>query len=204
MEELIFLTKASENGNCLLWSRFVHHDLLEATFQCSVLFHVLPILIKRCGTDAAKLASSKHGLQQVPSIHSRITSFSSANNRMDLVDEQDDCSIFFHFVNYGLQSLLEFTTIFCTRDELAEIQCKNFASLQSGRDISVGDTLCESFNDSCFTNTRLTNENGVILCPSRQNLDRASDFFITANYRIKFAVDGSLREVPSVFLKGLV
>ena len=44
--------------------------------------------------------------------------------------------------------------------------------------------LCQTFNNSSFSNTWFANKDWIIFCSSTQNLNNSSNFFIPSNNRI--------------------
>ena len=64
-------------------------DRLEAARQRGVLLDVLAVFVERGRADAMQLAARQRGLQQVGGVH-RAVGLAGADQRVHLVDEQDD------------------------------------------------------------------------------------------------------------------
>ena len=62
---------------------------LEPARQRRVLFDVLAVFVERGGADAMQFAARQRRLQQVGRVH-RAVSLAGADQRVHLVDEQDD------------------------------------------------------------------------------------------------------------------
>ncbi|CAI9761863.1 unnamed protein product [Fraxinus pennsylvanica] len=67
-------------------------------------------------------------------------------------------------------------------------------------DITTNNSLSQSLNHRSFTNSKLSNEDRVILSP-RKNPNNSSDFFISANYGVKFS--SLLNKFTPIGLKSL-
>ena len=67
----------------------LHEHRLEAPRQRRVLLDMFAVFVERGGADAMQLAARERGLQQVGGIH-RAFGFAGADQRVHLVDEQDD------------------------------------------------------------------------------------------------------------------
>ena len=59
----------------------------------------------------------------------------------------------------------------------------------------VSDELCQTLHDGTLAHTGLTDQDGVVLLSSSQNLDDALNLLLTSYTGIQRAVDGSLRQV---------
>ena len=63
--EVVPLSETSQDGNGGGHAGLVHIHLLEAALKSWVLLNVLAVLIQGGGTNAAQLATTQHGLQQI-------------------------------------------------------------------------------------------------------------------------------------------
>ena len=70
----------------------VTHDRLKAPLQRRVFLDAFPVLVERRRADAAKLAARERRLQQVRGVH-RAFGGARADNRVQLVDEEDDLAL---------------------------------------------------------------------------------------------------------------
>mmetsp|Transcript_22789 Transcript_22789/g.40341 ORF Transcript_22789/g.40341 Transcript_22789/m.40341 type:complete len:530 (+) Transcript_22789:864-2453(+) len=204
VEQLVLLAKTSENRYGLFRRGFLDHDLLEPPLESCVFLHVLSIFVEGCGSDAPELTSGEHRFQQVARVHSGVPSLACSNDRVDLVDEEDDCPVFFHLVDHSLEPLFELTTVLGASDQLAKIQGVYLPSHQCGGHVAVRNALGQTFDNSSLTHTRLSDEDGVVLSPSRENLDGSADLLVSSYNRIELAVYRGLREVARVFVQRFV
>lgn len=66
-----------------------------------------------------QLTAGKGGLQEVGGVHRPIR-LAGADQRVHLIDEQDDLAVFrLDFIEHGLQPLLEFAAVFRTGNQRA-------------------------------------------------------------------------------------
>ena len=86
----------------------------------------------------------------------------------------------------AFQPVLKFAAVFTTRDECAYIQRDQSFLAKAFRNITVGDTLCQSFHNRCFSDTGFTDEYGVVFASAGKDLHHTTDFVIASDNRIKF------------------
>ena len=113
---LVLLLDATQNRNRVLDRRLVDHDRLETTRERGVLFDVLAILVESRRADGVQLAACQRRFEHVARVQAAVTG-ARPDNRMQLVDEQDDVSVaLLDFAQHCLQAVLEFTAVLCARD----------------------------------------------------------------------------------------
>ena len=64
-------------------------------------------------------------------------------------------------------------------------------------------TLCQTFYDRCFADTRLTDQTRVVLCPSGKDLYQSEDLLISADHRIQLSFRCQLCHITAVLLQHL-
>ena len=204
MEYLISLLQSTKDGNGIFHCRLIYHNRLETTGKCCILLNILAVLIQSCGTDTVQLTSGKHRLQHISCIHGTIC-LTGTDDQMKLIDEQNDLSFaLLHFLKYCFQTFLKLTTILGTCNQCSHIQGKNLLVLQAFRYIPCHNTLCQSLDGCCFTNTRLTDENRVVLGLTGKDTDNITDLHITADHRIKLLISGFLHKILAIFIQGVI
>ena len=122
---------------------------------------------------------------------------------MNFVDEQNNVTASFDFLQHFLQALFEVTAVTATCNKCAKVECVQLLASQCFRHVIAHDLLCKAFNDCCFTNTWLTNENWVVLGATRKNLHHAFHFALTTNYWVELVVFCQLRQVATELIKNL-
>ena len=70
----------------------LHLHRLEAALERSVLLEVLAVLVERGGADRLQLAPGQHGLQDRGGVDGALGG-AGTDERVDLVDEQDDVAL---------------------------------------------------------------------------------------------------------------
>ena len=129
MVYFVTFLQTTQNTDCIFYGRFCYHDRLETSLQCRVLLDILSVLIQCGSTDTMQFTSCQHRLEHIACIQCTVC-FSCANNGMQLINEQNDLTItVLDILQYSLQSLFKFTTIFRTCYQCAHIQCKDFLIL---------------------------------------------------------------------------
>ena len=90
---------------------------------------------------------------------------------MDLVDEEDDLPFALgDFADDGLQTLLELTLVLRPSDEGTHVEGIDLLGAKVLRDVSTDNTIGETLGDSSLPHTGFTDEDWVILRPTRKDL----------------------------------
>ena len=89
---LVFLLEAAQDRDRVLDRRLGHEDRLEAPRERRVLLDVLAVFVERGRADAMQLAARQRRLQHVGRVH-RALGLAGADQRVQLVDEQDDSGL---------------------------------------------------------------------------------------------------------------
>ena len=145
----------------------INHHGLESAFQSLVLLEVFLVFIEGGGTDRTQFASCQCGFQDVGCVHGTLA-LAGTNERMNLVDEEDDTSVrSCHLINNALQAFLELTLVLGTCHQCTHIEREELLVLQILGHVATYDTLGQTFNDGCLTCTGLANQDGVVLCAAR-------------------------------------
>ncbi|MGY4433335.1 hypothetical protein ACVWWO_005812 [Bradyrhizobium sp. F1.13.1] len=128
-----------------------------------------------------------------------------ADQRVHLVDEQDEIAIApGHLLEHGLQPLLELAAIFCTCNQRAEVERQQLLVLQALRHVAVDDAQRQALGDGGLADAGFADQDGIVLGPARQHLDRAADLLVAADDRIELAVARRLGEVAGIFLQRVI
>ena len=109
--------------------------------------------------------------------------------------------MFLHFLNHILDTFLKFTSVLASRNHTGKIQNHKTFIFHCIRNHSHDNTLSKPFNDSCFTNPRLTNQTWIVLSSSAQNLDKSGNLFITSYYWVKLSFCGKLCQIAAVLIQ---
>ena len=90
--QLVFLLQAAQDGDRVFDGRLGDEDGLEAARKRRVFLDVLAIFIERRRADAMQFAARQGRLQQIGRVH-RAFGLARADQRVHLVDEQDDAAV---------------------------------------------------------------------------------------------------------------
>ena len=202
--QLVFFLEAAQDRDGLRHAGLRHEDRLEAPGEGRILLDMLAVLVQRRGADAMELAAGERRLQHVGGIH-RPLGLARAHQGVELVDEQDDLALGRgHFLQNGLEALLEFAAEFGAGDEGAQIQRQQALLAQPFRHVAVDDAERQALDDGGLADARLADQDGIVLGPARQDLDRAADLLVAADDRIELAFARRGRQVAGIFLERVV
>ena len=201
---LVLVLEAAQDRDRVLDRRLADEHRLETPRQRCVLLDVLLVFVERGRADAMQLAARERRLEQVRRIH-RAVGLAGADQRVHLVDEQDDAAVGGRdFLQHGLQPLLELAAIFRAGDQRAHVERQQLLVLQALRHVAVDDALRQAFDDRGLADARLADQHRIVLGAARQHLDGAADFLVAADHRVDLAVARGLGEIARVFLQRVI
>ena len=136
---------------------------METTFERRVLFDILTILVERRRTDTVQLPAGQHGLEHITRIHCSL-GLACTDKRMQLVNKQQNAPVArFDLSKHSLEAFLKLTAILRARDQRAHIEGKDGLVLEPFGDVATHNTLRKPFDDGGLTDTRLTDQDGIVL-----------------------------------------
>ena len=202
--DLVALFQAAEDGNGVLHRRLIDLHGLEAALKRGVLFDILAVLVERRRADAVQLAAGEHRLEQVAGVHAAL-GLAGADDGVQLIDEQQDAALALaHFLEHGLEPLLEFAAVLCARDQRAHVERENGLVLQPLRHVAAHDALRQPFGDGRLADARLADEHGVVFRLAREDADDVADLLIAADDRVHLAFAGALDEIRAVLFQRVI
>ena len=201
---LVLVLEPAQDRDGVLDARLVDEDRLEAPGERRVLLDVLLVFVERGRADAVQLAARERGLEQVRGVH-RAVGLAGADERVHLVDEQDDAAVRRrHLLQHGLEPLLELAAILRAGDQGAHVEREQLLVLQALRHVAVDDALREPLDDRGLADAGLADQHRIVLGAAGEHLDGAPDFLVAADHRIDLAVARRLGEVAGIFLERVV
>ena len=122
---------------------------------------------------------------------------------VDLVDEDDDVAAGADLLGDLLQALLEVTAVAAAGDERAEVERVELLVLQRLGNIALDDGLGEALDDGGLADAGLTDQHGVVLGATREDLHDPLDLLLAPDHRVELVVARSLREVAAELVEDL-
>ena len=203
VEDLVLLLEATQNRDGVLDGRLAHHNGLETTGERRVLLDVLTVLVERGRADRMQVATGERRLEDVAGVHGALGG-TRAHDGVELIDEQDDLTFrFLHFLEHGLQAVLELAAVLGAGDQRAHVELDEVAVAQGARHVAGHDTLGDALDDGRLADARLADEHGVVLGAARQYLDGTANLVGTADDRVELAGAGEVADVATVLLQRL-
>ena len=169
-------------------------DRLEATLQGRVLLDVLAVLVERRGADGLQLAAGQHGLEDARGVD-RALGGTRTDERVDLVDEQDDVAARADLLEDLLQALLEVTAVARAGHERAQVERVELLVLERLGHVAAHDVLREALDDGRLADAGLADQHRVVLGAAGQHLHDPLDLLLAPDDRVELAVARRLREV---------
>ena len=199
--QLVFLLDAAQDRDRVGNRGLADEHRLETAGQRRVLLHMQAILVERRGADAVQRAAGELGLDQVGGVH-RAVRLAGADQRVHLVDEQDDLALGgLDLLQHRLQPLLELAAIFCSRNHRAEVERQHLLVLERLRHVAIDDAQRQTLDDRRLADARLADQHRIVLGAPRQHLDGPANFLVAPDHRIELAGAGDRGDVAGIFLQ---
>ena len=193
---LVAVAQALEDVDGQRHRRLVDLDRLEAPLEGGVLLEVLAVLVDGGGADGLQLAAGQHRLEDGGGVDGALGG-AGADQRVDLVDEQDDVAPGADLLEDLLQALLEVAAVAAARHQRAEVERVELLARQRLGHLVGHDALGQALDDGRLADAGLADEDGVVLGAARQDLHDAFDLFCTSDDRVELAVAGELGQVAA-------
>ena len=139
--------EAAEDRDRVLDVRLADEHRLEPPLQGRVLLDVLAILVERRRADAPQLAAGERRLQQIGRVAAALGR-AGADDRVQLVDEQDDVAGVDHFLDERLEPLFELAAELRAGDERAHVERDDAPVLEALRHVALDDAQGEALRRS--------------------------------------------------------
>ncbi len=172
---LVAVAQALQNSNGFLLAGFVHRHRLKTPLQRRVLFNIFAIFVNGGCAHALQLAPGQGRLQDISSVN-RALRAACANQRVQLVNKEDDFAGFADFLHHLLQTLLKLAPIFCARQQAGYIQGNNAFIRQRLRHRTSHNSLRQPLRNSGFAHARLANQHRVIFGTAGKDLHHPLNF----------------------------
>ena len=126
--------------------RLLDLDRLEPALERRVLLEVLAVLVERGGADGLQLTAGEHRLEDRRRVD-RAFGGTGTDERVQLVDEQDDVAAGADLLQHLLQALFEVAAVAGPGDERAEVERVELLGVQRLGNVAVDDVLREALDD---------------------------------------------------------
>ena len=199
---LVPVAQAAQDLDRVRHGRLFDLDRLEATLECSILLEVLAVLVERGGADGLQLTAGEHRLQDRRRVD-RPFCRTGADERVDLVDEEDDVAAGADLLQDLLQPLLEVAAVAGAGDECAEVEGVELLAGERLGHVARHDLLGQTFDDGGLADAGLADQHRVVLGPPGEHLHDALHLAEAADHRIELLLAGELREVATELVEDL-
>ena len=174
--------------------RLVDLDGLEAALEGGVLLEVLAVLVARGGADRLQLTACEHRLEDAGGVD-RALGGAGADERVQLVDEQDDVAARPDLLEDLLQALLEIAAVPGAGDQRAEVERVDLLALEGLGDLALDDGLGQALDDGGLADAGLADQHRVVLGATREHLHDPLDLFLAADDRVELVLAGELGQI---------
>ena len=162
-------------------------DGLEAPLERGVLLEVLAVLVERGGTDGLQLAAGEHRLEDAGGVDGALGG-AGTDERVQLVDEQDDVAAGADLLQHLLEALLEVAAVAGARHQRAEVERVELLALERLGHVAADDVGGEALDDGGLADAGLADEHRVVLGAARQHLHDALDLLLAPDDRVELLV----------------
>ena len=185
----------------LLERRLLDHDRLEAALEGGVALDVLAVLVEGRRADALELAARQRRLEDVRGVD-RALGRAGADERVQLVDEEDRVVRVAQLLDDLLEALLELAAVLRAGDERPDVERQDPLVEQDVGDVAGDDPVGEALGDGRLADARLADQGRVVLRLAAEDLDDPLDLLLAADDRIELARARGLGEVDAELVDG--
>src|SRR5690606_37135057 len=120
------------------------------------------------------------------------------DQRMDLVDEDDDVLVVLEFLENSFETLLELAAVLGASHEERKVERQHPLGGEEDRHPALDDALRQPLDDRRLADARLAEQDRIVLGPPRQDLDYPFDLALATHQRIEAALLGECGHVAGV------
>ena len=176
-------------------------DDLEAAGQGGVLLEVLLVFGPGGGGDGAQLAAGQGRLEQIGGVALPGLP-AGADHRVGLVDEEDDrLGRGFHFLDDGLQPVLELALDARPGLQQAQVERAEHDVPQRRRHVAGGDPQGEALDHGGLAHARLAGQDRIVLAAAGEDVDDLADFGVASEDGIDVAAAGPRGQVDGELIE---
>ena len=165
-------------------------DRLEAALQRRVLLQVLAVLVEGGGPDGLQLAAGQHGLEDGGRVD-RALGCARTDQRVDLVDEQDDVAAGTDLLEDLLQALFEVTAVRRAGHQRTQVKGVELLVLDRLGNLALDDGFCARPSTTAVLPTPGSPiSTGLFLVRRDSTCMTRSISFLAADDRVELALIG--------------
>ncbi len=176
-------------------------DLLETSRQRVVLLENPAVFLVGGRTDAAQLTVRERRLDQVGGVHHAARRRAGADDRVDLVDEEDRARLLLDLREHALQALLEIAAVLGAGDQRAEVEREHHAVGEHVGHLALDDEPREALDQRSLADAGFADVERVVLAAAAEDLHRALDLELAADQRVDAPLLRELVEVRGVLVE---
>src|SRR5690606_24836960 len=150
--------------------------------------------------DGLQLTAGQHRLENAGGVD-RALRGTRPDERVQLVDEQDDVAARADLLEHLLQALFEVTAVARTGDQRAQVERVELLVLERLGHLALDDLLGQPLDHGRLTDAGLAHQHGVVLGPPGEDLHDPLDLLIAADDRVKLALAGRLSQVAAELIE---
>ena len=170
--------------------RLLDLDRLEPALERGVLLEVLAVLVERGGTDGLELTAGEHRLEDAGRVD-RALGGARTDERVQLVDEQDDVAAGLDLLQHLLEALLEVAAVARAGDERAEVERVQLLLVERLGHGALDDVGGETLDDRGLADAGLADEHRVVLGAAGQHLHDPLDLLLAPDHRVELLLAAS-------------
>ena len=187
MVRLVAVPQTLEDLDGVLDRRLADLHRLEPALQRGVLLDVLAVLVEGGGADGLQLAAGQLRLEDLGGVDGALGG-TRTDQRVQLVDEQDDVAAGVDLLEHLLQAFLEVTAVAAARHQRTQVKRVELLVLQRLGDLAVHDGLRQALDDGGLADAGLADQHRVVLGAAGQHLHHPLDFLLAADDRVELAL----------------
>ena len=177
------------------------NDFLKSSLQGGIFFNMLAVFVERRCADALDFTAGQRRFEDVGSVD-RAFGCAGSDNRMQLVDEEQNISVLFDLVHDGFDALFKLAAVFRARDHQRQIERNQFFLAQIVGNIAANDRLRKPFDNRCFSDPGLADQYRIIFAAAAENENQSLHLIAAADDRIHFAFAAQFRQIVAIGTQG--
>ena len=195
------LDDGAHHADGLRLIRFLDAHFLEAALQSRVAFEVLLVFVEGGGRDGAEFAASQGRFQEIRGVV--LTGRAAGpDHRVRFIDEQNDRhGRRLHFLNHGLEAVLELALHPGSGLEQAQIERAKFDVAKGLGHVAGDDPHREPFDHRGLADAGFARQDRVVLPSPREDVDDLANLGIAAENAVDLPLLHGQREVVRVLIQ---